>query len=77
MHLSDYLNLANLDDAVFASMVGGVSKHAVKKWRYRERVPEADRIIRIEEITGGKVTLRDWRSEPTPASVLARAGEGA
>lgn len=69
MRLSDYLSELNIDDASFAATVGGVSKHAVKKWRYRERIPEAERIMRIEEVTGGRVTLRDWQTslEKQPA----------
>ncbi len=71
MRLSDYLTEAKLDDAAFAAVVGGVSKYAVKKWRYRERVPETNRIIRIEEVTGGKVTLRDWQTRPDEAECAA------
>ena len=76
MRLLEYLQEAQIGDETFAALVGGVSRHAVKKWKYGERKPEADRIIRIEDITEGKVTLRDWLVErATPRE--SAAGEAA
>ena len=72
MRLIDYLVKHNLTDEAFAKMVGGVGRHAVKKWRYGERVPDAARIARVEDVTGGSVSLGDWHDAsavavPTPA----------
>ena len=60
MRLIDYLEEHDLSDEAFALLIGGITKHAVKKWRYRERVPDPVRLIRIEDVTKGAVTLRDW-----------------
>lgn len=38
----------------------GCSIHAVRKYRYGERRPDADTMLRIEQVTEGQVTLRDW-----------------
>ena len=62
MKLLDYMRVEDLDDEAMAGRIGGCSAHAVKKWKYGERSPDPDRIIRIEEVTGGKVGLRDWSS---------------
>ena len=80
MRLLDYLNETSIDDEAFATLVGGVSKHAVKKWKYGERRPEADRIIRIEDLTMGRVSLRDWQTVPSRESdgpATRQAGEAA
>lgn len=59
MKLLEWMRRKAIDDETFAERVGGCTSHAVKKWKYGERQPPADKIIRIEEVTGGKVTLRD------------------
>lgn len=59
-----------IDDEAFARLVGDCTAHAVKKWKYGERQPPADRVIRIEEVTNGSVLLRDLvapESEPARA----------
>lgn len=60
MKLSDFLRAAGLDDEAFAAQMGDCSAHAVKKWRYAERVPRPDQMRRIAEITEGKVTPNDF-----------------
>lgn len=56
-----------IDDETFAGLVGDCTAHAVKKWKYGERQPPADRVIRIEEVTNGQVLLRDLvPAEPVP-----------
>jgi transcriptional regulator with XRE-family HTH domain len=46
-----------------AAQIGGVSSHAVKKWRYGERVPRPDAMQRLAKATGGKVTADDFMRE--------------
>ena len=60
MKLLDWLRAEKIDDRTLAERLGGCSSYAVKKWKYGERMPGAARIIQLEEITGGHVTLRDW-----------------
>lgn len=70
MLLAEYMKASGLEDEEFANHVGGCSAHAVKKWRYRERVPRPDQMRRIAEITDGQVTPNDFvlsaPSIPTP-----------
>jgi hypothetical protein len=77
MHLLDYMRDHGLDDEAFAALYNKhlpaeqhCSAFAVKKWKYRERRPDADGIIRIENITKGAVALRDWASDE-PAGARA------
>ena len=64
MKLLDYMRDRNIDDEAMAEIIGDCSSYAVKKWKYGERSPNANRIIRIEEVTNGLVGLHDWsRSE--------------
>ena len=68
MKLATYMKEHGLDDATMASLVGGCTEHAVRKWKYGERSPSVTTIVRIEEITAGKVTMRDFlKVEPEAA----------
>lgn len=60
MTLLDWMRLNSMSDAEMASRVGNCSAHAVRKWKYGERCPPPERIVRIEAVTEGKVTLRDF-----------------
>lgn len=60
MQLHDWLSARNIDDDAFADMVGGVSAHAVRKWRYRERIPRSEEQKRIYAVTEGGVTPNDF-----------------
>lgn len=60
MKLAEYMKASGLEDESFAEMVGDCSSHAVKKWRYQERVPRPDQMRRIAEVTGGRVTPNDF-----------------
>ena len=60
MKLIDYMRREKLDDEAMARLIGKCTGHAVKKWKYGERVPDAMRILRIEQVTHGRVRLRDW-----------------
>lgn len=63
MRLLDYLRDEKLTDDVFAEILGDCSGHAVKKWKYGEREPDAGTIVRIEAASGGKVALTDWAEQ--------------
>lgn len=61
MKFSDYLKANRITAKDFAIRLG-VSVGAVLKWRYGTRVPRLPEMLRIEEITSGAVTARDWAS---------------
>lgn len=67
MKLLDYMRDEKLDDDAMASRLGDCSGHAVKKWKYGERVPSIEVAARIERATEGRVGLRDWvRADAEP-----------
>jgi hypothetical protein len=53
-------------------LIDWLKDNGVSDAAFAERRPEVDGVIRIEQITDGKVALRDWQS---PA--FAQANEGA
>ena len=57
----------NLDDEAMAALIGGCSAHAVKKWRYAERMPRPAAIARIVKATDGKVTAADFYAQAVAA----------
>lgn len=59
MTLAEYMKNASLTDADMAAKLG-CSEGAVKKWRYRERMPRPEQLRQIDEITGGAVTANDF-----------------
>lgn len=61
MNIADYLSEANLTQQEFAAMVG-VTQGRVSHWLKGENVP-ADRCVRIEVATGGKVARNDLRPD--------------
>ena len=71
MKLSDFMKTAGLDDEALAAQVGDCSAHAVKKWRYQERVPRPEQMRRIAEITEGRVTPNDFVLPPQPEGAAA------
>jgi DNA-binding transcriptional regulator YdaS (Cro superfamily) len=71
MRLLEFMRKAVLTDEAMAALIGDCSPHAVRKWKYGEREPDAATMVRIETVTDGKVTLRDWvrdlpAEEPPP-----------
>ncbi|MCJ2129194.1 helix-turn-helix domain-containing protein [Methylobacterium sp. E-045] len=52
-----------IDDDAFAALIGDCTGHAVKKWKYGEREPDAGTMMKIEDLTEGKVTVRDWAEQ--------------
>lgn len=65
MKLLEYLKVHDISDEQFAAQIGGCSVSAVRKWKYGDRVPRLPELVRIEELTGGAVTARDFLSEDT------------
>lgn len=64
MKLLDYLKANSISDEDFARRVGvSISVGAVRKWKYGERVPRLPELVRIEELTDGAVTARDFLPE--------------
>jgi hypothetical protein len=71
MRLIDWMRANGVDDEAMADKVRESSKneitcseHAIKKWKYGERQPDAAVILRIQEITKNQVTLKDWVANP-------------
>jgi transcriptional regulator with XRE-family HTH domain len=61
MKLLQYLKDRKLSDEEFAEMVGGsATARAVRKWKYGETSPRIPELVRVEEVTGGAVTARDF-----------------
>jgi DNA-binding transcriptional regulator YdaS (Cro superfamily) len=60
MNLAAYMQNHSLDDVAMAAKIRDCSPSAVKKWRYGERVPRAQQMLRIIEATGGDVTPNDF-----------------
>jgi hypothetical protein len=65
MQLIEWMREANLTDVDVATMVGGVSSHAVKKWKYGERVPRRAELQRLADISAGKVSPNDFVFAPS------------
>jgi DNA-binding transcriptional regulator YdaS (Cro superfamily) len=43
----------------------GVTKMAITQWRRRDRIP-AERVLRLERLTGGRVTRHEMRPDLYP-----------
>lgn len=63
MRLLQFMREEGLDDEAMASLIGDCSAHAVKKWKYGEREPDAMTMLRIESVTGSKVRMPDWAEQ--------------
>jgi hypothetical protein len=59
MKLLQYLSDQKISDESFGGLVGA-SSHGVRKWKYGERIPRADQMRRIAEITCGAVQPNDF-----------------
>lgn len=72
MTLSEFMAEQGLADAEMAVLIGDCSDHAVKKWRYGERLPRGDQMRRIYAVTDGAVTPNDFvLHSDTPAAPAA------
>jgi transcriptional regulator with XRE-family HTH domain len=65
MRLLDYMKQRGLSDETFAALHGDATPRAVKKWKYGETTPRLPDLLRIEDVTGGAVTARDFLPEPS------------
>lgn len=63
MKLITYMHERGVTDETFATLLENCTVHAVRKWKYGEREPDAGTIVRIKEITGGAVTVEDWAQQ--------------
>jgi transcriptional regulator with XRE-family HTH domain len=59
MKLDTYMKANSLDAISLAAEIG-VGAEAVRTWLRGERIPRADQMRRIVEITGGAVTANDF-----------------
>ena len=73
MKLLDYMKANNISDEEFAVRMGGsLSPSAIRKWKYDERMPRLPEVVRIEELTDGAVTARDFlpdQQAPSPPAL--------
>lgn len=60
MTLGDYMKERGWDDEEVARRLGGCTAHAVKKWKYGERIPRREMVIKIEALTDGMVRPADF-----------------
>lgn len=60
MKLLAWMQTKRVTDAEMAQRVGDCTEHAVRKWKYGERLPTPEKIAKIEDVTGSAVTLRDF-----------------
>ena len=60
MKLAAYMEQNGLDDEAMALLIGGVTAHGVKKWKYGERVPRPAAMSAIAQATGGAVQPADF-----------------
>lgn len=72
MRLLDFMRDRALTDDAMAARIGDCSGHAVKKWKYGEREPDASTMLRITAVTKGAVTVADWAAQ---ASLKRRDAE--
>lgn len=61
MRLSDWLEKNKLSDAAFGARCKP-SMHRVEVWNYKtgRRIPRADKVAAIEEVTRGQVRAKDF-----------------
>lgn len=60
MKLSHYMSTHSISPDEMAKRIGGVSASGVLKWSRGERVPRAEQLRRIHEVTGGDVSPNDF-----------------
>ncbi len=72
MLLSDYLAENELSDAAFARLIG-VERQTVGRYQTGDRFPERHILLKIFEVTGGKVTANDFIDFGAPAEQAGAA----
>lgn len=64
MNLADFMKAANLSDVELAAQVKR-DRTNVLRWRTGKTKPDFDALVAIENISGGKVTARDFAEAVT------------
>ena len=59
MDIQKYLERTKLNDVEFAALVN-VTPVTVGRWRRKTKLPGRDTIYRIEQITKGEISFKDW-----------------
>lgn len=74
MKLRQYMTDRGVSDADMAQLVG-LSAFGIRKLKYGERNPSIDVALRIQDVTGGLVTIADLQKDaPRPSETsLAEA----
>lgn len=74
MTLNEWLRSTGTSSADFAAAIG-VSRQALHRYRFNERVPKPPVISKIQEVTAGAVTASDFYPPLSPerAEELRRA----
>jgi len=65
MKFADYMKTHGLEDEEMAELIG-CSVFAIRKWKYRERTPRPEQMLRIKAATGGMVSADDFMIEDKP-----------
>lgn len=68
MKLAEYLTKQKMRPSAFAASID-VPPSTVSRWMTGARTPRADAISKIQRKTKGKVTIRDFLSEPASNAV--------
>jgi transcriptional regulator with XRE-family HTH domain len=59
MRLQDFLAAENISLAAFGRSIGVPNRQTISRYVRSERFPPPDVLVRIEEVTGGRVTASD------------------
>jgi transcriptional regulator with XRE-family HTH domain len=62
MNLAEYMKHAKLTDAKLAEMVNR-DRSNVTRWRLKKTRPDIDALARLEDVTGGAVSAKDFPRE--------------
>lgn len=60
MKLDDFLNESGMSVAVFAKQIGLEDVRSIYRYINEERIPKRQTMMRISQVTGGKVTADDF-----------------
>ncbi len=67
MNLLTYMKAQAMSDEEMAEKIGcEATARAVRNWKYGDRTPSVTVIVRIEEVTAGAVTVRDFIPDSAP-----------
>lgn len=60
MTLSEYITKYKVDKHSFAAKIGLSHVNALYKYTTGNRIPDYERMVKIEQVTGGKVKPNDF-----------------